>query len=301
MNNKKHFVIATIAAIAIFPTTFYGADTGGDFLKITPGALPQGLAGATAALSGDVQYADVNPAGDVGAQGMEAAFTHIALVQQNQLENIMFAHDAFGGRMVYGLTYLHYGELDGRDISGNETGSFTAYDSALRVGYAKSFGKLSLGAAVKCVHSSIDNDSGTGYGFDAGAIYDFGAFKMGAAVTNVGKAGAIGTENADLPATASVGIATTIKNITVSADYQRDIPENDTVLAGGAQLPLWKIFALRAGYLRDITNNSDIPNQNMNGLNAGFGVTISQFQIDYAYTSQGELGNTNRFTIAMKL
>ncbi len=300
MKNTKHLMIATLAAITLFPTVFYGADTGAAFLKIIPGARAQGMAGAATALQGDVQFADVNPAGDAGASGIEAAFTHIELAQQNKLENIMLAHDAFGGRFVYGVTYVHYGELDGRDTLGNQTGSFTAYDAALRAGFAKSFGKLSLGGAVKGVRTSIADDSGTGFGFDAGAIYNFNLFRLGAAIVNVGKAGTVGTENADLPTTASFGVATMIKDVTIAADFRRNIPEDRTTLAGGAEMLLLKILSIRAGYTRDTTNNSDIPSDNMNGLNAGFGLALNQFKIDYAYTSQGELGNTHRFTVATK-
>jgi len=295
--NTKRFIIAMLAA-TIQPA--YAATTGSAFLKIAPGAREQGMANAVTAAGGSVQSVYFNPATIAGGDGMEAAFSHVELAQENKLENVTFAHNALGGRIAYGLTYAHYGDLDGRDLTGAQTGTFTAYDMALQSAYARKFGKLSLGGALKAVRNKIEEECGTGYGFDAGAVYDFEHFKLGASIVNVGKSGKVGTIDENLPATASFGAATKIKEVTLAADYKRNIPENRTTLAGGAEVALVSLLTLRAGYSRDITNKDTVPSDNLLGLSAGFGIKLAPFTLDYAYTSQGELGNNHRFTLTTK-
>ncbi|MFA5162869.1 MAG: PorV/PorQ family protein [Elusimicrobiales bacterium] len=290
------FIIALLAAT--IAQQAHAATTGSAFLKITPGAREQGMANAVTALSGGAQSVYTNPA-SVAGDGMEAALSHVELAQENKLENIAFAHNALGGRMAYGFTYLHYGDLDGRDTTGAQTGTFTAYDMALQAAYARNFGKLSLGGVLKAVRNKIEEESGTGYGFDAGAIYDLELFRLGASIVNVGKSGKVGTIDENLPATASFGAATTIKTVTLAVDFKRNIPENCSTIAAGAEVALHSILALRAGYSKDITN-TNIPSDNLLGFNAGFGIAISKLRVDYAYTSQGELGNSHRFTLTAK-
>ncbi|MFA5162766.1 MAG: PorV/PorQ family protein [Elusimicrobiales bacterium] len=289
--------IALMVASALSQAAHAGT-AGSAFLKIAPGAREQGMAGAATAVAGGATAMYINPAGMAGT-GAELSASHVELAQENKLENIVLAHDAFGGRLAYGLTYVHYGDLEGRDTSGNLTSNFTAYDGALQLAYAKAFGNLSLGAAVKAVRNKIEDESGTGAGLDAGAIYDFKAFKLGAAITNIGKSGKLGGMDEDLPTTAAIGASTLIKSVLIAADCKRNIPENRTIIAAGAEAALIAAFTLRAGYQKDATN-TNIPSDNMNGLNAGFGLAIGKLTVDYAYSSQGELGNNHRFTLTAK-
>ena len=291
-------ILMALAMSALCSPSVCAATTGSAFLKISPGAREQGMANAVTALSGSAQSAYINPA-SVAGEGTEAALSHVELAQENKLENVSFAHNALGGRMAYGFTYLHYGDLDGRDTTGAQTGTFTAYDMALQAAYARSFGKLSVGGALKAVRNKIEEESGTGYGFDAGAIYDLEVFRLGASIVNVGKSGKVGTVDENLPATASFGAAAKIKEVTLAADFKRNIPENCSTLAAGAEVALHSVLALRAGYSKDITN-TNIPSDNLLGFNAGFGIAISKLRVDYAYTSQGELGNSHRFTLTTK-
>ncbi|MDD2772248.1 MAG: PorV/PorQ family protein [Elusimicrobiales bacterium] len=297
---KNYTRLALLAVIPVLCAPVYAATTGSAFLKIAPGAREQGMANAVTAAGGSLQSLYANPAGMATVEDTEAAVSHVELAQENKLENITFGHAAFGGRLAYGLTYVHYDDLDGRDLTGAQTGNFTAYDAALQLAYARSFGKLAVGGALKAVRNKIETECGDGSGFDAGAIYSFDKFKLGAAIVNAGKSGKVGSLDENLPATAAIGAATTIKTVTVSADYKRNLPENRTTLAAGAEAKLIPLFTIRAGYSRDITNKDTVPSDNMLGLSAGFGLALGKLNLDYAYTSQGELGNNHRFTLGAK-
>lgn len=276
------------------------ATTGSAFLKVIPGAREQGVAGAATALGGTLTSVWNNPANAAGLEKRQAAVSHVELIENAKLEFGAFSHEAFGGQMFYGFTYLHYADLEGRDVNGSLTGNFSAYDMSVQAGYARKFGALSAGAAVKGVRNKIESESGNGFGFDAGAAYDFEKFRLGAAILNVGRSGNIGSINENLPATASFGVSVPVRSLTLTADAKRNLAENRTNLAGGAELTLLKLLALRGGYSRDITNKANDDTDAMKGFSAGFGLNLSSVAIDYAYTHQGELGQNHRFTLSAK-
>ena len=298
---NRQLRLMTMAVVAVMcKSTLSAATTGSAFLKIAPGAREQGMATAVTAVGGSLQSGYLNPAGIAGGSGYEFAVSHIELAQENKMENLTFGHNGLGGRFAYGVTYVHYGDLEGRDGNGALTGNFTAYDAALQITYARNFGHLAIGGALKGVRNKIENESGNGFGFDAGAIYRFERWRFGASIVNAGKSGKVGSMDENLPATVAVGGAVILKSLTVAADYKRNIPENRTVLAGGGELSLLNILAVRVGYSRDITNKDKEPAENMKGLSAGFGIVLALFKLDYAYTSQGEVGNNHRFTLTAK-
>ncbi len=297
--NKPIFAQILIAISVCTLNSVYAAETGSAFLKIMPSARIQGIS-AGVALSGETQDMYANPAGPASVKGLEASTGYVALIENSKLENIVLSHDALGGRMFYGFTYVSYGDMEARDTSGNQTGSFTASDMALQAGYARRFGKLSLGAAIKGVRNRIDKESGMGFGFDAGAQVKCGMLKFGAALLNAGRSGKVGSQTEDLPMTVSAGVSTGIQTITLAAEARRNIPEKRTIFAGGAELAIMKTIYLRVGYSRDITTKGAPNTDNLKGLSLGCGLKLNRYRIDYAYLSQGELGGNQRFTITAK-
>jgi hypothetical protein len=299
----KFKITAILCAAGICAADYtYAADVGSAFLKIMPSARLQGMGTAGVALSGETQVMYSNPAGlaDADIEGLEVSAGHVELVENSRLENVALSHKALGGRMAYGFTYINYGELESRDAAGNLGGSFNASDMALQAGYARQFGKLALGAAMKGVRNKIENESGTGFGFDAGAQLEYGILRFGAALLNAGKSGRVGTQNEDLPMIISGGASAALESIIFSAEARRNIPEKRTVLSGGLEAALLKALYLRGGYSRDITTKSAENTDNIKGVCAGFGVKMGQYRIDYAYLSQGELGSNQRFTLTAK-
>ena len=298
---NKFRIGALVVITSICATNYaYAAEAGSAFLKIMPSARLQGMGNSGVALSGETQGMYSNPAGLAAVDGLEISAGHVELVENSRLENIALSHKALGGRMAYGFTYVSYGEFEGRNTTGNLTGNFTASDMALQVGYARQFGKLALGAALKGVRSKIESKSGTGFGFDAGAQLEHGGLRFGAALLNAGKSGKLGSQNGDLPTTISAGASAALKSLTLSAEMRRNIPEKRTILSGGLEAALLKALYLRAGYSRDTTNKGVENMDNMKGLSLGFGIRLGQYRIDYAYLSQGELGGNQRFTLTAK-
>ena len=299
MTKLKIAVILFVAGLCAANYAF-ASDTGSAFLKIMPSARLQGMGNAGVALSGETQGIYSNPAGLATVEGLEISAGHVELAENSRLENVALSHKALGGSMAYGFTYVSYGELEGRNTTGNLTGNFTSSDMALQASYAQQFGKLALGAAVKGVRNRIENESGTGFGFDAGAQLEHGNLRFGTALLNAGKSGKLGSQSGDLPTTISGGASAALKSLTLSAEMRRNILEKRTVLSGGLEAALLKALYLRAGYSRDITNKGVENTDNIKGLSLGFGIRLGQYRIDYAYLSQGELGGNQRFTLTAK-
>lgn len=298
----KKLTIAALAVVAgiCAANRAYAANVGSAFLKLMPSARLQGMGAAGVALAGETQDMYSNPAGVAAVKGMEVSAGYVALFEDSRLENITFGHKALGGRMAYGFTYVTYGDLEARNGTGNLTGNFTASDMALQAGYARSFGAVSLGAAVKGVRNRIDNESGTGFGLDMGAQFKQGILRFGAALLNAGKSGKVGARSEDLPTTISGGASAALKKMILTVEARRNIPEKRTILCGGGEAVLLKALYLHAGYSRDITTKGAENTDNLKGLSMGFGVKLGQYRLDYAYLSQGELGSNQRFTLTAK-
>jgi hypothetical protein len=62
----------------------------------------------------------------------------------------------------------------------------------------------------------------------------------------------------------------------------------------GAEDTLFSLLALRAGYQFNLSN-PDL--SGLTGLTAGFGFSLRQFMLDYAYLPFGELGASHRFSV----
>jgi len=72
-----------------------------------------------------------------------------------------------------GMTYVNYGDFDGYDENGIQTGTFTGSEAALSVGYAKQIGYSDFyaGANVKLITSTLEQYNSFGVAADLGLLY----------------------------------------------------------------------------------------------------------------------------------
>ncbi len=71
-----------------------------------------------------------------------------------------------------GLQFMSYGEMLGRDETGNNTGNFSASEFALTLGGARQWDRYSYGANMKLVYSGLGEYTSVGTAFDFAAAYD---------------------------------------------------------------------------------------------------------------------------------
>jgi hypothetical protein len=98
-----------------------------------------------------------------------------------------------------------------------------------------------------------------------------------------------------LPVTFRLGVAYKLWNdaLTLTTDIIRP-SDNDLAIGVGAGYTIGNILHLRTGYKYKIGGN-DLGA--ISGLTGGFGLTLRQFQLDYALVPFGILGLTHRFSL----
>ena len=84
-----------------------------------------------------------------------------------------YAHDfAKLGTFTAGVQYMNYGEFDEADVSGIRTGTFSASDYALTVGWGRALSpRWNIGANFKGVFSSYETYNSFGLGVDVAISY----------------------------------------------------------------------------------------------------------------------------------
>ena len=269
------------------------------FLKIGVGAKAIGMGESQVAATDDLYASFWNPAGLARLEETQLALMH----------NEWFAginHEFVGvalpiksiGTFGVSSSFLSFGELQGRDREGNETTIFRPYDLALIFSYARSLGSsLAFGANAKFLREQIADETGTGIAFDLGGLYTFTniPLSLGFNAQHVGPRVQFIEEAFGLPVTIRVGAAYKLWDdaFVLTTDIIRPT-DNDIAIGIGAGYTIGNILQLRTGYKYRIGGN-DLGA--ISGLRGGFGLTLRQFQIDYALVPFGVLGLTHRFSL----
>ena len=269
------------------------------FLKIGVGAEAMSMGESQVAATDDLYASYWNPAGLTRLQKPQIALMHNEWFAGINHEFVGFAAPLGNiGTVGVSSSYLSFGELQGRDRDGNETTIFRPYDLALILSYARSFGSaLAFGTNAKLLREQIADETGTGIAFDFGALYNFSEMplSLGFNAQHLGPRVKFVEEAFGLPVTFRLGVAYKLwsEALTLTTDIIRP-SDNDLAIGVGAGYTIGNILHLRAGYKYKIGGN-DLGA--ISGLTGGFGLTLRQFQLDYALVPFGILGLTHRFSL----
>ena len=326
--NSKHFRLQTPNSKLLFWLTLFlilsthsytqtiGGETVFSFLKLSP--APQ-----TTALGG-IHLSNQNK--DVGL-----AFSNPSLLQSKHHRQLQVAYNSFlaginnyflqgawhvqkwESTFALGIHYLHYGNINQTDPSGNELGTFKPSDYVLQVSASRAYGaRFQYGATIKWIQSNYGAFRSAGIALDIAGLYkDTNALLQASLVLkNMGiqyKAYE-GTEPGDLPFDIQAGISKKLKHaplqlsLTLHHLHHFDIRYNDTVFnetAGDRSFFFDKLFRhvvlatqlyigehveVSAGYnhLRRSELNVGNGGNGLNGFSAGVGVMYRKFQFRYS-------------------
>jgi hypothetical protein len=266
---------------------------------------------AQVGLADDVYSTYYNPAGLATLRTQEGAFSQTQYLQNISQEYLTYALPrtrvgAFGAS----IDYLGYGSLPGTDAVGQPTGSVGANDMALGLSWSRDlyyderYGtELSAGVTGKWIKEQLDQTSATAYAGDLGLLFSPGikwgeylnGWKAGVAIRNVGTSMTFDQESFALPRQLAAGFSYTgnwrDESVTLAVDGRQP---NDGSRTLGVGLEIWTLqsFVLRGGY----TTEGDLGN----GLSIGAGIRFKTIQIDYAFGSEGAMGNTQRFGLTLR-
>src|SRR3989339_564389 len=176
---------------SFIPVVYAGAgSTSADFLNLGIGARAIAMGGAFTGLADDVSAEYWNPAGLSRLTGKQVLTMYDVL-----FEGMSHVYLGFGSKLIDGsavglqVNYFNTGNMPISDSAGNESGSFTAGDLGISVSYARNLNKsLSFGGNVKVINENLAPGlSGSGYGADIGALYEYtDSMHLGFTIQNLG-------------------------------------------------------------------------------------------------------------------
>ena len=299
--------------------------TSAAFLKIPVGARAVAMAGAFTAVSDDPYAVYWNPDGLAYLKDKSLAFTHNDYfgglkqefvgytVEGSRLPSFVKPAALRKGIWGLGLNYFYTPkDLERRSglnesdplipISASE-GTFRAYDLAFSLGYGFAYDPdTNIGAAVKFINQTIDNESGSSAALDLGVTRSFSwrgrLFTAGAAAQNIGPGIKFISRRYNLPFTLRAGLSHRLPGTgaLVSLDISKPV-DNYPFFALGLEQQLTNRLVLRSGYRYRLYGNELGA---WSGFSAGLGLVFDRFSFDYAFSPFGELGNSHRFSLAFR-
>jgi len=325
--------------VILFPNNTFAGDTkvskyAGEFIAIGVGGRALGLGGAYVAVANDVTAGYWNPAGLARINYPQLVLMHDA--RYGNLMNYDYGSVAipFGANMSFGVSLIRLG-VDGipdtrnalydastgaviydvtnpnARIDPNRVENFNSADWALYFTFSKKHSDVfSYGANLKLIRRDLGDNSGTGIGFDFGALYNpIGNLFIGANLQDITTtliAWNTGTNELISP-TAKVGAGYAIELLggrfipAVDFDIRFEgrkfastahIGPASLDLHAGLEYDFKNLIAIRVGY------------NDVKQLTFGVGVHLPKLDIDYSFAKfdgEGQLGNTHRISLMLTL
>jgi hypothetical protein len=296
----------------------------GEFLSAGVGSRALGMGGAFVAVANDVTAGYWNPSGLVEARGLQFQFMHAKQFMSSIQYDYFGASKSLDDGSALGLSMIYWGVNDIKDTRSALSGStisegldyskitsFNIADYVFFISYAHRYtDDLSLGANVKVIYRDFESETALGIGFDAGLRYnllpDLVVALMFRDITTTmmawstnekefvvpsfrpGLSYRINLESLDLYLQPAVDLALLLESRNQSAQLGWGILSVDSFW--GLEAGFKDLCFLRLGY------------DDLSRFNAGLGVAITKFGVDYSYTSfDNVLGNVHRVSFYLRL
>jgi len=189
---RRTFGVALIAALALPAGAFADEENGGapgSWLSQYVTARALGLGGAFVGTADDASSVVWNPAGLATLVPNEVRFETAQLFEDTYVHALNFAVP--GNRLPsFGLSIvtLRSGEFERTNELNDPLGTFREVETAYIFTMSRNINpRFALGTNVKLVTQTVEDFSGTGVGFDVGAIMNVTpTIRVGASILNVG-------------------------------------------------------------------------------------------------------------------
>ncbi len=270
------------------------------FPILTLGVGPRavGMGGSFAAVADDFSAVQYNPAGLAQVANPELTLIHNGYLVDGFYETAGFLDPLEAGTLGIGLSYLNYGNIDQRDSTGAQQGSFTPFDIAVRGGFGfPLFKNVSMGFSSEWMREQISTAAYTALLWNMGILAKISQhLSLGLNLQNIG----IETGGYNLPIQLMGGLAYRIPLASKDAESLL-LTAGGTVafqsvneLNAGFEFTFLRNYFLRSGYALE-TQDQQLGSGE--GLNLGAGVRMGEFQLDYSFSFEGDLGNLQTFSV----
>jgi hypothetical protein len=310
----KRIIFLSLSIIVVSFSSVFGQTTY-DFLRVDNSARAAALGGSFVSNNDDADVIFYNPAGLNSLTNNPISFSFVKHLMDINLASLSYSTEFESiGRFGAAIKYINYGSFEETDIDGKRTGEFSAGEFAFIVGYSNQIDEnFYYGANAKFIYSAIADRSSTAMGLDLGLHYSIPKqnWFFGLAVLNIGgQLSSYYTTKENLPLDVVLGFSKRLENLPLrlSVDFHRlnekrdDFYQKFKAFTIGAEFTLSKVLKLRFGYDNERRSEFKIGSTaGVAGFNAGLGITVSNYQFDYGYSSLGLVGGLHRIGISTSL
>ncbi len=285
-----------------------------EFLRLDVSPRAAALAGSYVSNSDDPNVIFYNPAGINSLQGVPVSFSYVKYLSGLgiNLAGFSMSKEFEGiGRFATGISYINYGNFEGKDEYGADTKDFSVGEVAFLLGYGNTLDEnFYYGANAKFIYSSFADASSSALALDLGLQYAFPEqlINIGFSILNIGgQMSSYFDTKEDLPLDIRLGISKKLEHLPLRLylSFNKLNEEQDNffnrfkTFTVGAEFNLSKVLRLRLGYDNEKRKELKIgTTAGLAGFNIGVGALISGYNFDYAYSSWGEVGSLNRIGIS---
>jgi hypothetical protein len=297
-------LLGALAILAFAPGPARAATTTAfPVLSLGQSARAQAMGDAFTGAADDLSSLQYNPAGLALWNREGFSLNHTSYLSNGFFENGAGSFPLPSlGTLAFQAGYLNYGSFDQRDSSGNLTGAYTPLEYSM--GGALGFqlaDELLGGLRTQWVQQNIAGNMATGLMWDFGLLWvPRPFFRVGADLQNIG----VETLGESLPEALRLGAANQFdfdrkgeNRVLLDLDAVLPFQGNDG-LRVGVEYANRKKYFVRAGYAYDF---QDQGLGGLNGLNMGLGAFIDPVEMDYCFSFQGDLGNTQQISLVLYL
>ncbi|HYQ87326.1 MAG TPA: type IX secretion system protein PorQ [Bacteroidota bacterium] len=283
-----------------------------NFLGLDVGARAAALGGGFVTMTDDPNAIFYNPAGLGTLTQRRVSFGFL-----KHLLDINAGHASFGtevpnlGFVGAGIVYINYGEFNRTGEEGEDLGTFGAGELAMTVGYAGPLQPgLTYGVNAKFIYSSIAEARSSAAALDFGVQYLAVPDRMtiGASLLNLGtQLDPYFNTRENLPLDLRIGVSLYPEHLPavlmVSLDkvneHQDSFGRRFRAFAIGVELAPGPNVHLRVGYNNERRQDFKIlSSSGLAGFSIGGGINTEMYNVDYAFSSFGQIGAVHRVTIS---
>lgn len=299
LKRSRVFIFFLLSGFAVPPVWAKGKTAAVPFLTLDVSARAAGMGGAQSAVVNDASALVANPAALRQLIRPSASLFHATYVDSSYYDFVGFGRRVGrAGAFGVGAQFLSQGDIEKIDVDGNTTGNFTPNDVGLSLGYARDFSDFIFGVGGKYIQSKLA-DSASAFAFDAGILTPSltkNQLRLAATLSNVGPPIKYQSQTQALPTRARAGATISpTPQWTWAADAV--FPNaGDTFGALGVEYHLPLDGALKVD-LRGGFNTQSKDLDSMSGFSGGIGFNGTNFGVDYALVTLGELGLSHRFSL----
>lgn len=279
-----------------------------EFLRIGMSPRAAALGGSFIAAVDDPDVIFYNPAGIYTLPETPVSFSYVNHLLDINLASLSVTKNIEGvGKFGASVQYINYGTFPRTDEYANKNGEFGAGEFAFSAAYAGLIDEnFVYGTNVKFIYSGIAEYSSTAIGMDIGLQYLIPEenFSFGFAVSNIGtQLSKYISSKEELPFDISLGVSKGLLHLPLRffVDFHK-LNENQNKIFNrlknfsvGGEFTLSRVLKLRAGFDNEKRTELKIGNfAGLAGFAVGLGITVKDYQFNYAFSSMGQIGALHR-------